>query len=183
MERPVSSVRPLLLAAGAGAAVSLSAGVYGRLHAPTGQAIVDFGFPSVISMKAWLATGAFVLAMGQLTSALWMWGRLPWVGTKPTWLPTLHRWSGATAFLLTLPVAYHCLWALGFEDTDARVLTHSILGCAFYGAFTTKLLVLRSDRLPGWALPLVGGTVVALLTGLWLTSSLWYFSSVGFPGL
>jgi hypothetical protein len=57
------------------------------------------------------------------------------------------------------------------------------VGCAFYGAFTTKLLVLRSDRLPGWALPLVGGTVVALLTGLWLTSSLWYFSSVGFPGL
>ncbi len=105
------------------------------------------------------------------------------MGTKPAWLPTLHRWSGTAAFLLTLPVAYHCLWALGFEATDARVVTHSILGCAFYGAFTTKLLVLRSDRLPGWALPLVGGTLVTLLTGVWLTSSLWYFTSVGFPGL
>ena len=79
-------------------------------------------------------------------------------------------------------MAYHCLWALGFEATDARVVTHSILGCAFYGAFTTKLLVVRSDRLPGWALPLVGGTLVTLVTGLWLTSSLWYFTSVGFPG-
>ena len=105
------------------------------------------------------------------------------MGTKPAWLPTFHRWSGTAAFLLTLPVAYHCLWALGFESTDARVVTHSILGCAFYGAFTTKLLVLRSDRLPGWALPLVGGTLVTLLTGVWLTSSLCYFTSVGFPGL
>ena len=104
MERPVSSVRPLLIAAAAGGAVSLSAGVYGRLHAPTGQAIIDFGFPSVISMKAWLATGAFVLAMGQLTSALWMWGRLPLVGAKPRWLPTLHRWSGRP------PSSSPCRW-------------------------------------------------------------------------
>lgn len=184
VHRPgATSIRPLLVAAVVGGAVSLTVGAYGRLHAPTGQAIVDFGFPTVISMKAWLATGAFVFALSQLTSALWMWGRLPWVGPAPAGLATFHRWSGTSAFLLTLPVAYHCLWSLGFQDSDARVITHSILGCAFYGAFATKLLVLRSDRLPGWALPVVGGSLVALLTGIWLTSSLWYFSTTGFPGL
>ena len=178
-----TTVRPLLGAAALGGAVALAAGAYGRLHSPTGQAIIDFGFPTVIAMKAWFATAAFVLALSQLTSALWMWGRLPLVGAKPRWLPTFHRWSGTAAFLVTLPVAYHCLWSLGFRDTDARVLAHSLLGCAFYGAFATKLLVLRAARLPGWALPLVGGSLVTLLTGIWLTSSLWFFSTTGFPGL
>ena len=60
--------------------------------------------------------------------------------------------------------------------TTSRVLVHSLLGCAFYGAFTTKLLVLRSDRVPGWALPVFGGIVVVLMVGLWFTSSLWYFT-------
>ena len=27
----------------------------------------------------------------------------------PRWVPFLHRWSGTAAFVLTLPVAYHCL--------------------------------------------------------------------------
>ena len=79
--------------------------------------------------------------------------------------------------------AYHCLWALGFKDTDTRVLAHSILGCAFYGAFTTKMLVLRSDTAPRWALPVMGGALVAILTAIWLTSSLWFFTNVGFPGV
>lgn len=176
-----SVLRPLLVAVALGAAVSLSAGVYGRVHTPTGQAIFDLGFPSLIAMKAWLATGAFALALGQLVSALWMWGHLPLVGPRPVWLATCHRWCGTAAFLLTLPVAYHCLWSLGLQSTDARVVTHSILGCAFYGAFTTKLLVLRSDRVPSWAMPVMGGALVTLVTGLWLTSSLWYFTTVGFP--
>jgi hypothetical protein len=30
-------------------------------------------------------------------------------------------------------------------------------------------------------LPLAGGTVFALLVALWLTSSLWFFDTVGFP--
>ena len=87
------------------------------------------------------------------------------------------------AFLLTLPVAYHCLWALGFQSFTTRQLVHSILGCAFYGVFTTKMLMLRSARLPGWALPVTGGLLAAVLTGLWLTSSLWFFTNVGFPGI
>jgi hypothetical protein len=181
--RPIRSVRPLLAAAAVGGAVSLAIGTYGRTHTPTGDTIVSFGFPEVLPMKAWFTTGAAVLALLQLVSALWMWGRLPGAPTAPGWLGAAHRWTGTAAFLLTLPVAYHCLWALGFKDTDARVLTHSILGCAFYGAFTTKMLVLRSSTLPRWGLPAVGGLLVALLTGIWLTSSLWFFTTIGFPGV
>src|SRR5262249_31337268 len=118
----------------------------------------------------------------QLVSAVAMYGRLPFVGATPRWLPVAHRWSGTAAFVLSLPVAYHCLWALGFRsDGDARVVAHSILGCAFYGAFTTKLLALRSKRLPGWALPVIGATLVTVLTAVWLTSALWFFTNVDFP--
>ena len=173
----------LVVAAAVGAAVSISLGAYGRIHDATGAGIATFGFPAVLPMKAWFTTGAFVLAIVQLLSALAMWGRLPGVSAAPSWLAPVHRWSGTVAFLLTLPVAYHCLWALGFQTTGARQLVHSLLGCAFYGAFTTKLLALRVDRLPKLALPALGGLLVTLLTGLWLTSSLWFFTTTGFPGV
>lgn len=166
-----------------GAVVSLSLGTYARIHTPTGQGITTFGFPAVLPMKAWLTTGAAALAIGQVLSALWMWGRLPGMGSAPSWTAPAHRWLGTMAFLLTIPVAYHCLWALGFQQTTTRVLVHSLLGCAFYGAFVTKMLVLRNDRLPGWSLPAAGGLLVALLTGLWFTSSLWFFTTIGFPGV
>ncbi|MEM8904877.1 MAG: DUF6529 family protein [Actinomycetota bacterium] len=179
-----SSIGALLAVVALGAAVAVSLGVYGRIHEPTGDSISTFGFPAVLPMKAWFATGAAALALFQLVSALWMWGRLPGVSAPaPGWTGPAHRWSGTVAFLLTLPVAYHCLWALGFQDTDTRVLVHSILGCAFYGAFTTKLLSLRVRRLPGMTLPVVGGSLVALLVGIWWTSSLWFFTNVGFPGV
>jgi hypothetical protein len=41
----------------------------------------------------------------------------------------VHRWSGRLAFLVSIPVAMHCLYALGFQAFDLRVLVHSLLGC------------------------------------------------------
>jgi hypothetical protein len=174
-------VRPgmLIAAATAGGAIALALGTYGRVHEPTGGTITTFGFPSLLAMKAWLATAAAGLALAQLVSALAMWGRLPGVTSVPAWLGPVHRWSGTAAFVVSLPVAYHCLWALGFQDTGARQLAHSLFGTAFYGAFATKLLVLRIAARPGWALPVIGGLLVTLLTGVWLTSSLWFFSTFG----
>lgn len=174
---------PLLAAAIAGGAVAVALGTYGRVHEPTGDSITTFGFPTVLSMKAWLGTAVFVLALAQLASALALWGRLPGLTRTPTWLAPAHRWSGTAAFVVSLPVAYHCLWSLGFQDTDTRVLAHSLVGCAFYGAFATKLLALRIDGRPRWTLPVVGGLLVTLLTALWLTSSLWFFTNIGFPGV
>ena len=79
-----------------------------------------------------------------------------------------HRISGRLAFLLSLPVAYHCLYQLGFQHSSLRVLVHSILGCLFYGAFAAKVLIVRSRGLPGSALPIAGGLVFVLLVYVWL---------------
>ncbi len=163
--------------------MALTLGLYGRIHTPTGQPINDLGFSSLLAMKAWTTTLAATLGLWQLTSAAWMWGRLPGVGSAPGWVAPTHRWSGTVAFVATLPAAYHCLWALGFQTTTTRVVAHSLLGCAFYGAIATKLLVLRSPRLPGWTLPAVGGLLVTVLTAIWFTSSYWYFTTIAFPGL
>jgi hypothetical protein len=62
------------------------------------------------------------------------------------------------------------------------VLAHSILGCAFYGGFVTKMIVLRTKRLPGWALPVVGGLLFSLLVAVVLTSAVHSFVVFGNPG-
>src|SRR3990170_1715717 len=109
-----------------------------------------------------------------------MYGKLP-LRAAPGWVGPTHRISGRLAFIVSLPVAYHCLWSLGFQDTDTRVLVHSLAGCFFYGAFTAKMLWLRSPSLPGVLLPVVGGAVFTSLVAIWLTSSLWFFDNFGFP--
>jgi hypothetical protein len=173
------SAATLLLA---GAAVALSIGVYARLHEPAGRPLVTLGFSGMLQMKAWLTTGAALLLVVQLLTALWMWGRLPGAGprsTAPPWVAPLHRWSGSTAFVLTVPVALHCIWSLGLASGDARAMTHGLVGCAFYGAYAAKMLALRTRGLPGWTLPVMGGTVFASLVLVWLTSSLWFFTRSG----
>jgi hypothetical protein len=158
-----------------GAAVVVALGVYGRVHEPTGVA-VSLGFAGPVEAKVWLATGAFVLAFGQVFSALVMYGRVPGV-VPPAWTGTVHRWLGRTAFALTVPVAVHCLYALGFQGFDLRTAMHSTFGCFFFGAFTVKMLILPRRGVPGWVLPVVGGLVFTGLVVLWLTSSLWYFTT------
>jgi hypothetical protein len=113
----------------------------------------------------------------QVLLALRLYGKLKVPRSAPPWLGDAHRLTGTAAFALTLPVAYQCLWGLGFQSTDSRVLFHSVLGCVFYGAFTVKVLAVRMHGLPGRTLPIVGGLVFAVLVGIWLTSSMWFFTS------
>jgi hypothetical protein len=112
-----------------GALVALTLGVYGHLHQPAGIAINIAGFSSPGAVKSWLATGAFAFALVQVCSALVMYGKVPRIAAPP-WIGGLHRWSGRIAFLLAVPVAVHCLYALGFQNYSTRVLVHSLLGCA-----------------------------------------------------
>jgi hypothetical protein len=165
----------------AGAAVALSVGVYAGLHHPAQRPLFLLGFSGMLQLKAWLTTVALLLVLIQLLSALWMWGRLPGAGSAPAWIPTAHRWSGSLAFLITVPVALHCVWALGLLATSPRVYAHGALGCLFYGAYAAKMLGLRLRRLPGWALPVLGGAVFALFVLLWATSALWFFTRTGIP--
>jgi hypothetical protein len=174
---PRISNATLLVPALAGASVSVVLGVYGRLHHPAGIAVDVAGFSSPLTVKVWLTTIAFVLALAQLVSALVMYGKLP--VTAPSWIGLAHRWTGRAAFIVTIPVVVHCLYALGFSTFDLRTLAHSLLGCFFFGAFTAKMLVLAKDETPGWALPLAGGATFAALVLLWLTSALWFFTTTG----
>ncbi len=164
-----------------GAAVTVVLGVYGRVHEPAGRPLFTLGFSGMLQMKVWLSTAAVLFVLVQLATALWMWGRLPGGGSAPAWVPVTHRWSGTAGFVLTLPVAFHCIWALGFATTDARVLAHGVAGCVFYGAYAAKMLGLRVRGMPGWLLPVLGGTVFGALVLAWLTSALWFFTRSGVP--
>jgi len=174
-----TNFRPVLIALAIGSLVSVAIGVYGGLHNPTGKAFNLAGFSSGLHAKAWLTSVVFALAIVQVISALAMWGKLPGIKGGGKVSSVLHRWSGRLAVVVSLPVAAHCLYALGFQSFDSRVLVHSLLGCFFYGIFVCKMLVLTRDDGPSWLLPVVGGAVFTGLTGLWLTSALWFFTNFG----
>src|SRR6266536_1811107 len=181
MTAPALAKRPalFLVPLAVGDLVAVALGVYGKVHTPTGHALFYHPFSSMFAMKVWLTAIALGLALVQLLSALWMYGKLG--GRAPSWVGPLHKTTGSLAFLVTLPVAFHCLWALGFQYDDARVLAHSLLGCLFYGAFVAKVITLHSRRLPGWALPWVAGALFTALVAVGSTSAVWYFATIGVP--
>ena len=127
----------------------MTLGLYGSVHDPASDLSITLGFADTITMKVWLATAAVLFALIQLGSALWLFGKVRRARLRPGWEP-IHRMSGRLAFLFSLPVAYHCLYQLAFQDTTVRVLLHSILGCAFYGAFAVKVVSCARRRCPDW---------------------------------
>ena len=164
--------RWVLVPALAGAFVSLTAGLLAR-HQPRSKGYFRLFFSDPVHLKAGFATAAALLACFQLLTAAWIFRKLPW--PKPAWVSPVHRWTGRTAFVLTLPVAYHCIFKLGFQHPDNRVLAHSLLGCAVYGAFAAKVTILRLHRFPRPVLPVAGGLLFATLIGVWYTSALWLY--------
>ena len=185
--QPSSMVIPLTAFA-AGAVVALLVGVFGKVHDPTLTGTMTFGFRTVIDMKVALSVAIGLLAVLQLVGGLWIYGKL---GIEaPSWLGTAHRISGAIAVVLTVFVAYNCLWALGLESgtladgepVPTRTIVHGILGCAVLGALVVKVVAVRSRRAPGWFLPVAGGLLFTLLVGVVLTSAVWYIGAKGLPG-
>ena len=142
--------------------------------------LVTTVFSSTIAAKAWLATAALLLALVQVTTAARIYGRLSFLPERGAAIARVHRWSGRTAFLVTLPVFFHCITILGFQTPDTRVAVHGLVGTFFYGVFAAKVLIVRDRSLPGWALPTAGLTLASMVGLLWLTSSLWYFTTVRF---
>ncbi|HXK14193.1 MAG TPA: DUF6529 family protein [Gaiellaceae bacterium] len=156
-----------------GALVSLTAGLLAR-HQPRSTGYFQLFFSDPVHLKAGFATAAAVLACFQLFTAAWIFRKLPW--SKPAWVNPVHRWTGRLAFAFTLPVAYHCIFKLGFQHPDNRVLAHSLFGCAIYGAFAAKVTILRLHRFPRFVLPVAGGLLFATLIGVWYTSALWLYN-------
>ncbi|RNM17103.1 hypothetical protein EFL26_02935 [Nocardioides pocheonensis] len=176
-----------LAALTAGAVVAVLLGAFGKVHDPTLSGTTTLGFRTVIAMKVVLTVVIGVLAVLQVLGALWLYGKLGIAA--PRWLGTAHRISGTTALLLSVFVAYHCLWALGLETgrfhdgtpVPVRTVVHGVLGCAVFGAVVVKVVAVRSRRAPGWFLPVAGGVLFALLIAAVLTSAGWYLSTHGWP--
>ena len=160
-----------------GALITLTVGLVARqtVREPYATPFFHLFFTDTLAMKVWLATAAVVLACGQVLTAARLYEvlRFPPQGR---FYPRVHRWAGRAAILLTLPVAYHCVFLLGFSTHSPRVLLHSLLGSALYGAVVAKVLIVRSSRFAPWVLPVAGGLLFAILLGLWLTSALWFFT-------
>jgi hypothetical protein len=161
-----------------GALVALTVGIVARVFqsdSPSGY--FQLWWTDPIHLKVWLATFAALGACIQLLLAAWIFRQLPW--PRPSWVPAVHRWVGRLTFVCTLPVAYHCIFKLGFHgDRGDRVLVHSLLGSAFFGAYVAKVTIVRLHRFPSWVLPTAGGLVFAVLIGLWYTSGYWFFTNV-----
>jgi phosphatidylglycerophosphate synthase len=176
-----------LTAFAAGAVVALLVGVFGRVHDPTLDGTTTLGYPTVLAMKTVVATVIGVLIVVQLLTALWLYGKL---GIRaPSWLGKAHRTTGATTLVLSLFVAYHCLWSLGLEvgklpdgePVSTRTFVHGLLGCAVLGAIVVKIVAVRSRRAPGWFLPVAGGLLFSLLVLALSTSAAWYIATKGWP--
>lgn len=56
------------------------------------------------------------------------------------------------------------------------MLSHSLFGCAVYGAFAAKVTIVRLRRFPVPVLPIAGGLVFAVLIGVWYTSAIWLYT-------
>ena len=138
-------------------------------------------FSTGIAGKAWFASAALFFAVIQVLTGARIFGKLQRVvRIERPYVNRVHRWSGRLAILCTLPVAFHCIFILGFQTASPRVFLHSVLGTFVYAVLAVKLFFVHDSDHPRWTLPLVGGTLFTVLVLLWATSSFWYFTNVRF---
>jgi len=179
--RPSRAV-PLLVALLVGVVVAVIVGLLARQTAadpdtwPGGPFRLFFSDP--LYLKAWFTTAALIVALAQPLTGAWLFRWVSW--RRPKWLGLFHRIAGWLTLALTLPVAYLCVFKFGFYTEPDRVLVHCLLGCALYGAFAAKVIVVHMRRSPPWAYALAGGLVFAILFALWWVSAFWLFNTFGF---
>jgi len=119
-------------------------------------------------VKVLLASIALALGVYQLTVIAVGYGRLrvPFLAPPPALVA--HRAVGDTIALLLLCTGIMCLSVYGFEDDRA---VHAYAGTALLSVLALKVIVVRRDFGLGRFLPLLGGTVFALLALTWATSA------------
>ena len=90
---------------------------------------------------------------------------------------------GSICFLVSGAIAYRASarrgWLPARRGPGWWQPAVNLLGCAFFGAFTIKMLILPKSELPSWTLPALGALVFTALTGVWFTSAYWFFSTFG----
>lgn len=162
------------------ALVALTVGLLASrtIESPYSTPFFHLFFSNTRHMKVWLSTAAVLLVLSQPLTALRIYGLLHFP-PRGRFYNVVHRWIGRTAIVLTLPVAYHCIFMLGFGTENTRAYIHSLLGSSVYGVFLAKVLIVRARGFPGWALPIAGGVLFLIILGLWLTSAVWFFRKFG----
>src|SRR3954464_1997921 len=119
------------------------------IHASVSSTYTDIMtsiFSTAIAGKAWFATAAVSLAVVQVSTGARIFGKLERIVRIPRpHVNRIHRWSGRLPLLCTLPVAFHCIFILGFQTVTPRVLIHSILGSFVYGVVVVKIFFVH-DR-------------------------------------
>jgi Family of unknown function (DUF6529) len=187
METPRPALAWLLIPILLLALVAATLGAFARQTIPPARSALyqppyfHLFFSDVLQMKVWLTTAALLLALTQLLTATRIYGLLHFP-PQGRFYAFLHRGTGFLAIGLILPVAYHCIFLLGYGSvSDTRTLIHAALGTFVYGVFVAKVFVMRlPTKFRGWVLPVLGSLLFTVVLGLWLTSSLWFFSTAGF---
>ena len=115
---------------------------------------------NVREVKVMLASIALALAVYQLVLIAVGYGkvRLPFLAARPA--AGAHRAIGDVIALLLIVVGVTCVSVYGFDDDETL---HAIAGSILLAVLTLKVAVVRRGLGLGRALPLLGGTVFALL--------------------
>jgi hypothetical protein len=157
--RPAALVVPL----GLGALTSLALGLYAGLHEPTGRGYVFVDADGVDDVK-WALT-AVVVSLVVVQVVLGALLARPGGGDGRT-TAEVHRLVGTLAFACSIPVAFHCLWSLGYRGDDLRVAAHSVLGCVAYGCFVAKVIAVRRREAPMVVLAALGSVLGVVLVAI-----------------
>ncbi|MEV6107122.1 DUF6529 family protein [Streptomyces sp. NPDC051940] len=181
-----TSARVTAVALGAALPVATAVAIWvtGEHHSPQyTTALFGARGSAAVTLKARLGSVLFGMAIVQLLLALWIYGRLPRLTAASSSVRASHRVVGWAAFLLSVPIAFHCVRTYGVATTSTRVFLHSVAGCALYGAFVAKVLVVRSRHLPGWLLPAAGSALFGAIGVLWYSAALWALNGFTAPAL
>lgn len=153
-----------------GATVGAGLAIYATVHEPTGRGLVFVESASVDTAKIVLSALAVALMLAQVACGA-LAARQPDGAARQ--LGDLQRVFAAGGFALSLPVVFHCVWALGWPDDGVRSTAHAALGCVAYGSYLVHALGVRSlgarvDRRPPVSAR-TGVAAAAAMTAAWAT--------------
>lgn len=153
--------RALAVPIGAGVVVSSGLALYAAVHDPTGRGLAFVSSTSVDDVKRVLTAVAVVALLAQIALGLRLVARAgpaPAAGQDDPHAVArqVERLLGTVAFACTIPVAFHCLWALGAQGGDLPVLLHSTFGIVGYGVWTARTLAVRAGPAAAVAVPGLG---------------------------
>ena len=128
---------------------------------------------NVREVKVMLASIAMALAVYQLVLIAVGYGKLRprFLGARPA--SGAHRAIGDVIALLLIVVGVTCVSIYGLDDDET---VHAIAGSVLLAVLTLKVAVVRRGLRMSRALPLLGGSVFALLAVTWASSAGGYLS-------